>query len=370
MKVLIKRKVTTIQPFINLEHTQEFLETNGWVRGQEGRVFVSYFPPAGLDLPDDYYIDVPKSEGKGFEKYMNQLIDVLEDIYDGRYTRADFETFFSTENNILGVRIIDKDTENGSIGLSRLKAAISSTHKIIKQSVIFAVSEVPIFGSAKNESRDFLSLCRAKQTQHGSYVVKFELPNHLLTLFQKNNVANLLFETIEFLSFISASCEEEDINQDFIDTNKDSLNVELLEAVLMLYKESNFNEVQFILGSNTKNKTHNIGNVRGQLPRMQLLVNSIKKHIIEQVPLEIEGKVLYLKSSNVENGGKIKVETFVSDEKSSVDVQLLSEDYKKAVIAHRTELNVKIKGIAKPLNAKNRYSIENVDYFEVMPNNR
>ena len=84
---------------MNLEHTQEFLETNGWIRGEEGRVFVSYFPPPGLDLPDNYYIDVPKSEGRGFEKYMNQLIDILEDIYDGRYTRADFETFFSKEQH-------------------------------------------------------------------------------------------------------------------------------------------------------------------------------------------------------------------------------------------------------------------------------
>jgi formylglycine-generating enzyme required for sulfatase activity len=85
MKVLIKRKVTAIQPFINLEHTQEFLETNGWVRGEEGRVFVSYFPPSELDLPDDYYIDVPKSEGRGFRNYIDhQLINILEDIYDGK----------------------------------------------------------------------------------------------------------------------------------------------------------------------------------------------------------------------------------------------------------------------------------------------
>ena len=85
MKVLIKRKVTAIQPFVNLEHAQEFLETNGWVRGEEGQVFVSYFPPSELDLPDDYYIDVPKSEGRGFRNYIDhQLINILEDIYDGK----------------------------------------------------------------------------------------------------------------------------------------------------------------------------------------------------------------------------------------------------------------------------------------------
>lgn len=83
---------------MNLQHTQEFLETNGWIRGEEGKVFVSYFPPPGLDLPDNYYIDVPKSEGRGFHKYMNQLIDILEDIYNGKLIK---HTDFNRHNKFV-----------------------------------------------------------------------------------------------------------------------------------------------------------------------------------------------------------------------------------------------------------------------------
>ena len=90
---------------MNLQHTQEFLETNGWIRGEEGRVFVSYFPPSGLDLPDNYYIDVPKSEGRGFRNYIDhQLINILEDIYNGKLIKhTDFNRrnkFVMSSNNM------------------------------------------------------------------------------------------------------------------------------------------------------------------------------------------------------------------------------------------------------------------------------
>lgn len=352
---------------MKLSYIRDFLHSHGWKMNGGGKIFNHYYPPSPLDLPKEYYIDIPKEEQKGFQAYMNQLIEILVDLYGDVYAIEDFKTFFSTENNILGFQIIDRDTAEGSIQLSRLKGTIDSTYKVIKQSVIFAVSEVAIFGSAKSETKTFLSLCRGRQTQYGSYVVKFELPNNSSTLFQKKNVASLLFETMEFISHLILTYKVEDIDQEFIENYKNQINIELLEAILGLYKEANLNHVKIVLDSHLKDKVHILENIRGKLPYMQLLVSNIKMQILEQIPLEIEGTVQSLKSNNVENGGKVKIETFVSDEKAIVEVKLPSEDYKKAVKAHRTGMRLSIKGIAKPLNTKNRYLIEEVDSFKVLP---
>ena len=209
----------------NLENITSFLRSHGWACNNQTRLFDVFMPPIDLNLPDDYSLYIPNNQNdNGFIKYMNSVIETLCGIYGEKYSSDDFKTFFASENAIFSLKIIDNDTQYGAIRLERLKNAVNQMFISIKQAVIFSVSNQPIFGNAKHEVNQYMYSCRAKQTEFGSYVVKFELPENYSTLTKEHFVPELLFKSIEFLTEILSDIDQDDINSDFILKNKTLIN--------------------------------------------------------------------------------------------------------------------------------------------------
>ncbi len=102
---------------------------------------------------------------------------MLTNVFPEDFNKSDLEILFSKEDSILKFRIFDQDTEEGSIGLSKYINSLDAFKKILSQAVIFSVSKKPIFGVAKFEVQNYLERCRSLQTERGSYITKFEIPN-------------------------------------------------------------------------------------------------------------------------------------------------------------------------------------------------
>lgn len=347
-----------------LENIINFLKSHGWKKINQGKLFDIYQPPNDLELPQEFYLEIPNTQqDRGFKKYIAGIIEILDDVYSERYTVEDFKTFFASDNSIFSLQIIDPDTQFGTIRLERLKNAFNQVFRSIKQAVVFSVSNQPIFGNAKYEVAQYINLCRGRQTKFGSYIVKFELPENHMTLMKERSIPNMLFDSIEFLTSISSEYDVKEINKDFVLQYQEYINIELFEAIIKLYKEAEIQNVNISLDSNSISKQNYYQNIRDQLGKIQLIVKEIKDILLESLPLETRGIIFKLSSKEIESKGKIWIEADIAEERQIIEVQLSSERYKKAVEAHKNGAEVYVKGIAKQM--RNKYVIEDLETFEI-----
>ena len=347
-----------------LSNIVNFLTEHGWRLVREGRIFNEYAPPNSLNL-EGFHLDVPVDErDNGFQKYIHSIVDIITDVYDGTFTADDLETFFSTERNIFSLRMKGYDTQAGSIQLTRFRNAINIFYQSLRQSVVYAITERPIFGQARAEANTYLKACRSKQTAFGSYVLKFELPENNMTLFEEKSVPSLLFDAIEFIFTISRDLSRNDINEDFVVTYSNIINVELLEAVVKMIKDSRLYEGEIQLHSFNKNKTLEIELEKPQIKKMEEMVADIKEILLKRIPLEVQGIIVRLASREVEQTGRIWMEIEVGEEIRKLEVVLSSDNYKDAVEAHKNGREVYVKGIAQELRVK--LLIEELEIFKVI----
>ncbi len=341
-----------------------FLDSHGWQRIRQTKLFDVYHPPTILELPKEFYIEIPNNEeDRGFKKYIDGIAEILDDVYGDRYAVEDFKTFFASNNSIFRLQIIDHDTKLGTIRLERLKNAFNQVFNSIKQAVVFSVSNQPIFGNAKYEVAQYINFCRGRQTEFGSYILKFELPENHLTLMGERSVPNMLFDSIQFLTYVSSEYDIKDIDKGFIEEHKEYINIELFEAIIKLYKEAEIQNVNVSLDSNKVAKESYYENLRDELGKIQLTVKEIKDILLESVPLETRGIIFRLSSKEIESKGKIWIEADIAEEKQIIEVQLSSERYKKAVEAHKDGVEIYVKGIAKQM--RNKYVLENLEEFNI-----
>ena len=65
-----------------LENIINFLESNGWKRIKRGKLFDIYQPPNNLELPQEFYLEIPNTQHyRGFKKYIKGIIEILDDVY-------------------------------------------------------------------------------------------------------------------------------------------------------------------------------------------------------------------------------------------------------------------------------------------------
>lgn len=347
-----------------LDYIKGFLSSHEWTEGgDEGGLFSKFYSPEGVAYPG-YFLDIPKDDKhSSFQRYVDRLLPVVVDAYNGEFTEKDIATFFSSENTVLSFRLVDPDTQAGTILLSRLRKAYDLIEKTIKQATAFAVDAQPIFAEAKEEVRNYLNVCRGVPTMSGSFIVKFELPENHFDLFDNRSVPSTIVDTIDFLNKLTFNYEEADITEDFISENLNSINVELFEAIVQFYKTVRVQNVDVSLHSARKYNKEQIRDMRKRVSKMDSMVREIKGLLLKRVPLEAEGKIVRLQSKEIETSGTIVMEFEYGGEDSTLLVQLDSVSYQKAVTAHRLGRFVKVTGIATQY--KNRFTIQDVDSFSV-----
>lgn len=348
----------------NLQSIENFLKSHGWSIVGEEQLFVEYAPPKQLNL-DGYSIDIPKSDkDRGFNKYINSLLDTFVDVYVDRFTKEDLATVFQTDKNLFAIKVEGHDTALGTLQLTRFRNSVNTFYQSLRQSVVYAVTHQPIFGKARSEANTYLKACRSKQTAFGSYVLKYELPENNLSLFSERSVPIVLFDAMNFLITISNELNEEDITESFVVGNSNVINVELLESLVKLYKDSRLYNATIQLDSQNYSKEFSITTDKAKIKKMERMVKDIKEILLKRIPLEVEGTIIRLASREVEETGKIVMEVEIGEEWFKLEVLLESNDYKKAVEAHKLSQEVYVKGIAQEL--RHKYLIEELQEFKVI----
>jgi hypothetical protein len=353
-----------------LTYIQTFLHTHGWQKQATSKYFDCYAAPANLQLPSDFYLEVPRDmQDNGYVRYTDSLIDVLQELYGDLYNIQSIQTFFNTDNAILSLQLEDEDTVQGKVRFERLKALYENSFSALKKLLIFEVTRAPIFGKAQmaRDINPYLNRCRGLQTSMGSYGVKLELPESLkLELFPNDaSIPRRFVETLEFLVQTTTPTQWNRVTLDktFIQRNSRFINIELLDSLVKWLKEASISKLRLGLDHNQYAERRYFAIAKPQLKRMELLVSTIRAIILQENPLELDGNVIKLSSKKPSLQGTIWMEGTISDEKITVEVRLSSEDYAKAAEAHTHGRSVHLVGIAKP-TANNRYLIETLKAFE------
>jgi hypothetical protein len=353
-----------------LTHIQSFLYAHGWKKQGQSKYFDCYAAPVSLQLPTDYLLEIPRdTTDKGYNRYTEGLIDILHDLYGDSYNVQTIQTFFRTDHFILSLQLEDKDTEIGKIQLERLKVLYDTFFNALKKMLIFDLVPVPIFAKVSpGRVTPYLDQCKALQTVFGSYGVKIEMPEYFQSeLFNPKQAIPVQF--LDVLDFLISSTQKPKwnriypIDKTFVQQNKAFMNVEMLDAMVRWLKEPAIKQLIVCLDNNRSKVVRHFQYIDKLIPNMSKMVSCIKKIVLQDNPLELNGTITRLNSKNATLKGSVLLEGVLSDEKIAVDIMLYGADYAKAVEAHGQGRTVFLKGIAKA-KGTNLFSITDLIQFD------
>jgi hypothetical protein len=355
-----------------LNNILTFFKSRGWQELNRTNLFAEYSPPSTLGLPENYIIEIPTVSNKnGFEKYIDNLLDILVDIDPSYLSEDDYKIIFSKKHTIVSLRIIDQDTEYGSIKLERHIDSLDSIRKMYSQAVTFVSSRKPIFGNAKEEVKSFLDSCRALQTEKGSYVTKIEIPsaeqNSLFSSVNTDEVNKKLFSILEFVnSEVIKRKVPIIVNEKHIIEYSEFINYETLISIKDLFTKVKINDAEFEMNSYSDNKIIHTEKILPKIKYFNLYIKEVKDILLKDTVVEFTGFIKKLSSQSPKYAIRnlAILETEISNTKNHITIYLNNARYIEAIEAHKNERPVKVRGKVK--QGQRRYVIQEVEEFDVL----
>jgi hypothetical protein len=350
----------------------DYFRSKGWSVKAEGDMFIYLKPSQSLFLPQDFLLEIPKNDNiKGFDSYINRLIGDFTSIYP-EVNSDELNILFSRDNSIIKYRIFDEDNSDGSIGINKFIDSVESFKNVLYNAVNFTVNKTTIFGQTRSEANEYLKNCRVLQSEKGSYVTRFEIPNKPLhTTFDEvstDNVNDKLFDVLEFVNeeiFVEANKPK--FTENYIQDNQEFLNYELLKSIKNIYSKSSISNVEYTLC--TKDYTRDIvtEKVQPKLLYFNNYINELRDLLFELTTFEAKGYIKTLHSNNpiFSNNNEVILDAKHFGIKLEIKFHLRSEEYLEAIDAHKKHLQIKVSGRAKEL--KTVIHITELETFEVLP---
>ncbi|GEM_PF-1625961 len=352
---------------IKLENIQNFLEKQNWTILESNKNFVKYSPSAELNLPKEYFLEIPVNVSQeDFLESLEKLTGKLSnEVYETLFSQEDFFSIFSRNISVVALRIIDSNTEDGTIALPRIAEITNNLQKIFRKIIEFVYTGKQIFGSANTEAKEYLSVCKVLPTPKSIFTARIEFPTFLRdTYFGEINLSERFFQLIDFVKKEVMNVDISSVNENYVAQYQDFFSVEILTAIRNLYKNSNIKKSDFSFLNFDffgKIETNNI--------KVDIFTEYIKQVESVLLPLnsiEIIGKVHSLTSKDALHAAKNKVKIVCeeNEEKLKINAVLDSQKYQLAIQAHADNYDVRISGIAKP--SKSGYSIEKIEDFSIL----
>lgn len=350
----------------------DYFKSKGWTIKAEGNMFIYLKPGQSLSLPQDFLLEIPKNDNiKGFDLYINRLISDFTNIYP-EVNGEELHVLFSRNNSIIKYRIFDEDNSDGTIGINKFIDSVESFKNVLYNAVNFTVNKRPIFGQTKSEANEYLKNCRVMQSEKGSYVTRFEIPNKPLhTTFNEigtDNVNDKLFDVLEFVNEeIFAKTNKQKFTENYIQDNEEFLNYELLKSIKNIYSKSSISNVEYTLC--TKDYTRDIitEKVQSKITYFNNYINELRDLLFELTTFEARGYIKTLHSNNPtsSNNNEVILDAKRFGIKLEVKFHLRSEEYLEAIEAHKKHLEIRVSGRAKEL--KTVIHITELETFEIIP---
>ncbi len=332
-----------------------FLTNRAWIIEKEENKFVGLKPPIEFHLSDDYLLYIPKTLEKADSNvYINNILNIIGDFYS--LSNEELCVILQKENDILKVRIHDAQTREGKIQLNRFEELINSIRKILCDTANFVIHK-DVFGDIDtDEASRYLNYCNFMQTEKGSFIANIQLPTKETikedTLFEKKiNSQEINYKLFEVLSFVNQEIieKEKEFTEDDLIENHNNINVRLYKDIEALLEKTNIENIDFTFHSlESSNSVFSRGITKNKVFRLNQFIEKVQSHIIEEGIFTIKGQITSL-SSKDPDGFKNKVTYLGLLENNPVKVyaSLNSENYKRAIEAHKLKEYISIKGLAK-----------------------
>lgn len=358
--------------FYKTEYIIKYFLSRGWTISREGNSYFYLKPKKPQKFPPGYLLEIPKQDNSlAFNNYIDRILNELQLIVFNENSSDDFRILFSKDNSILKYRVFDNENQDGTISFQKHIDSLDSFKKVLSQTVTFISTEKQIFANAKMEVEIYLSLCKALQTEKGSFVSKFEVPNTTIyTAISKldtTEVNDRLFDVIEFVDDqVIEPRQEILINENYISDNIEFVNYELLQSIRDIYSKTDINNLEFQLSSNSTYRNIVTEKVQPRIKFFNYYLRELKNVLLNTVPLEVLGKVKRLTSDAplTSRRNEVILTAEIANKEENIKLILKSDEYIEAVEAHKNEKTIRIKGKAR--QGKTMLVIYELEEFEII----
>lgn len=343
-----------------LNNIKSFLLERNWENIQETERYLKLRAPISL-ISDDFILTLPaKDNFMDSQNILRQISQSIADLYD--MSLPSLEKIFSENSTIFSIRLSDKNTATGEMPFSNFEAVMEKIKKLFLDAATFAIQAKPIIENIADEAYDYLNNCIFQQTEEGSFVAKIKLPKNIYliepNLFEKGissvKVNENIIKSFDLVVNNILKNDRSVYEDDFIKTNNDLINVNILEDIEDIFKKSKTKQINFSFLDINDYKTLDPEELTEQ--RKELLVNYInflKDKFLEQIDLDVTGKIVELRSRNPESDKNYILILCIEDGRYSwVGAHLNNEQYDLAIQAHRDNKEIRLLGVGKKLKTQ------------------
>lgn len=353
------------------ENIINYLQSRGWKLMKEGNLFFYLKPINELEFPENYILEIPKNDKSiAFNNYIDRILVDIQLGTSNVNTPDDLKVLFSRDSSILKYRIFDNENSDGTISFQKHIDALDGFKKLLTQTITFVTTGKQIFANSKVEVDFYLKQCKTMQTEKGSYVSKFEIPNNniqtTVSIIESSKINNKLLDVISFINEEIINPKSEIIvDESYISKNSNFINYELMNALKEIYTKTEINNHEFNLSSNISNRRVLNEKVQPRIKYFNTYLKMLKKCLLSFTPIEVSGRVKQLSSISPSSSknNQVVLTAEIGNKEENIKLILKSDQYMEALEAHKNEFKIKIKGKAK--QGKTQLIVSELENFEV-----
>ena len=352
-----------------------FLLNRGWKIEEKNNKFYYLKAPDHFSFTNNYVFSLPHNkETVDFERFLSNSIKIIAEIYE--LNLDDLIKIVESESEVFSLRIIDKNTTDGSISFNRFETLLEKIKGILISTASFVISKDPLFTKSLDEAEQYLNHCSFLQTEKGSFISKINLPTKEKlveqTLFGEDaiyakDINQRIKSIISYLNNEILSSSDISLDYEYIKQNREFINIKLLKQFEDLYSKVDIKDLEFSFDSVESSERIIVKNMNNQkLKRLDSFIQRVDEILNAEINLIVTGKIIALRSKNPDGTtNSIKVTGITEDRLPvTVSANLSSDDYKYAIELHKEKIQVKLTGLAK--KEKTLYKFIRVNKFEAI----
>lgn len=341
-------------PDISVEEFQTYLQTKNWV--SEGLVGTA---AKVWHRNDSAEAEVVLPRSPDVKDYRERLIDALRSLaeYEGRDVHDVADDLVGAALNLMSVRVIGKDTADGSIPIEDGLLLIKKAKELLYAAAMAVYSKRRQFGGQPpRDAKAYMESLLLGQTEVGSYVVNVIAPSAPTPGVPPEETGGSDLSGLVAHSLVVGLGALAEASKRYQSTD----DVGVFDRAVPLGVSANMCDA--LLGFSGKNQTRDF-EIKVTAPTGPLFVrdtstfsfdsravqtlevaSSYLKNDFVLLDREITGSVKHLHRPQVDEVGTVTVQAMVGETERNVQIQLGPEDYHMGVMAHDQKLAVRCRG--------------------------
>ena len=345
----------------------KFLHKKDWIELKKDQLADYYQAPENLNFEDRFVVRIPINKKIiDYKQHRDQILKTISEIYN--YSYGDFlKIIFDT--SILRFTL-KNNSDKGSYPLSDFNIFDNTLRSTLLDTASFVIKPEYEMFEIQKEAEIYYQKCKFLTPETGSFVVRIEVqPDKIIKkdLFHDevttSDINDRLFNIMEFLNINILKNEDQSIYDDnFLITHKQYFNKNVLKDFTKLYSTTKTLELNYA------NPLKSVVTIANEVEKKELdNINDFIKIVDHNNPFDeniidifCENALIIDLASNdpTEDNNTITLKGKVYNIDSVIKIKLDSQDYKKAIDAHKNKKFISVKGKGEKL--KSYYRIDNL----------